>query len=67
MKQVFEHPEQTNYGQRWQIETILSMIMRNLDHAIHARTYHSQCREMMLLTVTHNLMVVIVVEVFYGA
>jgi hypothetical protein len=52
MKQRF--PKKT-YGQRWQIETVFSMIKRNLGSALRARTYHSQNREIRLRVLTHNL------------
>ena len=45
------------YGQRWQIETVLSMFKRNLGSALRARTYHSQNREIRLRVLTHNLAV----------
>jgi hypothetical protein len=44
------------YGQRWQVETVFSMIKRRLGSVVHARAYWSQCRELMLLAVTYNLM-----------
>lgn len=46
------------YGQRWQVETVNSMIKRNLGSALRARTFWSQCREMMLRLFTHNIMIV---------
>jgi hypothetical protein len=46
------------YGQRWQVETVNSMLKRNLDSFLRARTYWSQCREMMLRLFVHNVMVV---------
>ena len=46
------------YGQRWQVETVNSMIKRNLGSFLRAKTYWSQCREMMLRLFTHNVMVV---------
>ena len=46
------------YGQRWQVETVISMIKRRLGSVVHARTYWSQCRELMLLAVTHNIMLI---------
>ena len=52
MKQRF--PRKT-YGQRWQIETVFSMLKRNLGAALRARTYHSQNREIRLRVLTHNL------------
>ena len=46
------------YGQRWQVETVNSMIKRNLGSALRARSYWSQCREMMLRLFVHNVMIV---------
>lgn len=45
------------YGQRWQSETVMSMIKRNLGESIFSKTYWSQCREMMLKVITHNVMI----------
>jgi hypothetical protein len=45
-----------NYGQRWQVETVFSMVKRRLSSVVQARSYWSQCRELMLLAVTHNIM-----------
>ena len=47
------------YGQRWQVETVMSMLKRNLGSALRARTYWSQCREIMLRLFTHNVMIVL--------
>ena len=52
------------YGQRWQIETVFSMIKRNLADAVGARTYWSQCRELWLLAITHNLGILYVLAGF---
>jgi len=35
------------------------MIKRNLDHAIAARSYHAQNREMLLLAITHNITILL--------
>ena len=57
-----------NYGQRWQVETVFSMIKRNFGSALRARKYWSQCREMMLMVLTHNLAVILLAnELFYRA
>ncbi len=48
-----------HFGQRWQVETVFSMIKRNLDHAVAARSYHAQNREMLLLTITHNITILL--------
>ena len=55
------------YGQRWQTETVNSMIKRRLGSALRARSYWSQCREIILRAITHNVMIVIRVRVIYRA
>ena len=47
----------TSYGQRWQVETTVSMIKRRLGSAVNARSYWSQCRALMLKAVTHNILI----------
>lgn len=60
--------DKETYGQRWQVETVFSMIKRNFGSAVRARRYWSQCREMMLMVLTHNLAVILFVkELFYRA
>jgi hypothetical protein len=44
------------YGQRWQSETVNSMIKRNLGSALRARTARRRSRELLLRVVTHNVM-----------
>lgn len=57
-----------NYRQRWQVETVFSMIKRNLGHSVLGREYWSQCRDIMLMVLTHNFMIVLLVkELFYRA
>jgi len=53
------HLTTTDYGQRWQVETVFSMIKRNLGDSVNARNYHSQCRALRLLAITHNIMVLL--------
>jgi hypothetical protein len=68
MQRLFKNTKRTHYGQRWQVETLFSMIKRNLGHALAARTYWAQCREMMMLALTHNLMILwLAIKVFYRA
>jgi hypothetical protein len=45
------------YGQRWQVETVNSMIKRSMGSALRARTYWSQSREISLRVLTHNIMI----------
>ena len=60
--------DKETYGQRWQVETVFSMIKRNFGSALRARHYWSQCREMMLLVLTHNIAIIqLVKELFYRA
>jgi hypothetical protein len=44
------------YGQRWQSETVHSMLKRNLGAALRSRTPDRREREMLLRAVVHNLM-----------
>jgi hypothetical protein len=46
------------YGQRWQVETVVSRLKRNLGAALRARTYWSQGREILLRILTHHVMIV---------
>ena len=56
----------TLYGQRWQVETVMSMIKRNQGDCLHARTYWARNREMMLKVLTHNIAIILLVnELFY--
>jgi hypothetical protein len=43
-----------SYGQRWQAETGFSMLKRCLADTVHGRGYWSQCRELWLLAITYN-------------
>ncbi len=54
-KLMKSHFPKVLYGQRWQAETIISMLKRNLGSALRARSYHSQNREIRLRVLTHNL------------
>ena len=48
----------TRYGQRWQVETVNSMLKRLLGSALRARRYWSQCREITLRSLTLNIMII---------
>jgi len=63
MKQRFARYKPA-YGQRWQVETVNSMIKRRLGSALRARQYRTQCREIILRAITHNVMIVRL-QVFY--
>jgi hypothetical protein len=51
-------PDKRHYGQRWQAETVNSMVKRNLGSACRARTPAGRKKDMLLRAVTHNLMIV---------
>ncbi|MBI3837670.1 MAG: transposase, partial [Planctomycetia bacterium] len=57
----------TRYSQRWQVETVNSMLKRLLGSALRARTYWSQCREILLRTITLNVMILRRFKGFYRA
>jgi hypothetical protein len=63
MKQRFDR---SAYRRRSQVETVISMIKRRQGTHVHGKTYWSQCRDLRLLAITHNIMI-LVVQVFYTA
>jgi hypothetical protein len=46
------------YGQRWQAETVVSMIKRRMGDAVAGRSHWSRCRDLMLMVITHNVMII---------
>ena len=67
-KKMKSRMNKTKYGQRWQVETVYSMIKRNLTHCLKARSYWAQYREMLLIAITHNISIIqLVKELFYRA
>ena len=44
-------------GQRWQVETVNSMIKRNLGSALRAKTARARTNELLLRVITHNIMI----------
>ncbi len=59
MKQRF--PKKT-YGQRWQVETVFSMMKRRLGATLAAKTRWSQDRALMLKVITHNIMIICYIQ-----
>ena len=49
--------DRTQYGQRWQAETVMSMLKRRQGEATSGRTHHSRRRDLLLMAVTHNIMI----------
>jgi len=66
-RQMTDRLHLTRYGQRWQVETVNSMLKRLMGSALRARKYWSQCRETVLRAVTHNIMIIRRKQVFYRA
>jgi Transposase DDE domain len=64
MQRRFDH---RRYGQRAQIETVISMIKRRQGAHVRGRTYTSQCRDLRLMALTHNVMILWHIRLFYRA
>ncbi len=65
MKRYRDH----RYGQRWQAETVASMIKQNLGSVVGARSDQARSAEAMLKVLTHNVMLIVVffMTLFYRA
>jgi len=50
--------QKKQYGQRWQVETVNSMIKRNLGSACRSRSARGRKKDILLRALTHNLMIV---------
>jgi len=59
--------QRSRYTQRWQVETVNSMLKRLMGSALRARRYHAKCRELHLRAITLNVMIVRRPRVFYRA
>lgn len=46
------------YTQRWQVETVISMIKRNLGDELRGKTAESRKCDMLLKVLTHDLMII---------
>jgi hypothetical protein len=64
MQTRFDRPA---YRDRVQVETVISMLKRRLEAFVRGRTAWSQRREMRLKVLTHNVMILLRIEVFYRA
>jgi Transposase DDE domain len=53
------------YHSRSQVETVMSMIKRRQGSHVHGRCHHSRCRDLRLMVLTHNLMILICIALFY--
>jgi hypothetical protein len=57
--------DEAKYHRRAQVETVISMIKRRQGNHARGRTYQAQCRDLRLMALTHNVMILLRVEVFY--
>jgi hypothetical protein len=55
------------YRDRVQVETVISMVKRRLEAFARGRTSWSQRRELRLKVLTHNVMILLHIELFYTA
>jgi hypothetical protein len=55
------------YRERVQVETVVSMVKRRLEGCVRGHGCWSQRRELRLKVLTHNIMILLCVEVFYRA
>ena len=51
------HFNREKYGQRWQAETVMSMIKRRLGSSTTGRPYWSRRRDLFLMALAHNIMI----------
>ena len=62
MQRRFDRPA---YRERVQVETVISMIKRRQGNYVRGVSYQSQCRELRLMALTHNIMILLFSYVFY--
>ena len=55
------------YCRRSQAETVMSMLKRRQGSHVRGRSYPSQCRDLRLIALTHNIMILLTITVFYRA
>ena len=66
MKIRFRRGRPASYRNRTQVETVFSMLKRNLGAALRARSEHGRRRDLFLRVLTHNIALAIL-RVFYRA
>jgi len=55
------------YHERSQIETVISMIKRRQGSYVRGVSYWSRCRDLRLMVLTHNILILVLIQVFYRA
>ena len=66
-RRMANYLSRSRYTQRWQVETVNSMLKRLMGSALRARRYHAKCRELSLRAITLNVMILRRSQVFYRA
>jgi hypothetical protein len=56
-RQMRESLDASKYSQRSQAETVMSMMKRRQGVATSGRSYHARCRDLRLMSLTHNIMI----------
>jgi hypothetical protein len=59
--------DQSAYRDRAQVETVISMVKRRLEPCVRGRTVWTQRYELRLKVLTHNVMLLLRIQVFYRA
>ena len=57
-RRVMRRHRDCRYGQRWQVETVMSMIKRRQGGYVLGRSNAARFREMSLKVLTHNIMII---------
>jgi hypothetical protein len=57
-REVYLRPRRKLYGQRWQVETVFSMLKRRLGSVVDARSDRRRGRELLLRVLVYDLMLV---------
>jgi hypothetical protein len=55
MKAYLKRHGSTTYGQRWQVETVFSMIKRNFGSSLSTHSTHGRYRELALRALCNNI------------
>ena len=56
--------DEQSYRKRAQVETVMSMIKRRQGSFCKGKTYWSRCRELHLMALTHNIMILLPMQTF---
>jgi Transposase DDE domain len=57
--------DRNKYHRRIQVEAVISMIKRRQGAHVRGRSYQAQCRDLRLMALVHNVMILLRVKVFY--